>query len=275
MSINKIKHVSILVNDIHAAASKIESVLGISPEENSLKTISIGQTISIPTKNANIQLISPSPGESDAAVLLSTRGEGLYDICMATDDLESLQKHIESSGAKSSIHENEIYNKKSILMEPASTGGTRLSIIEESETPLDPNIEVSLHHVTLRTENMKKDLELWSNLFRMRVKRTAISESYEMDTGWLDTQNSEVEFAEQLNSTGPVAKAIKIFGSGLHAIVIENNDSSVIAKRAEDRNVRVIVDNGDPVLTALHPLDFVGTLVLLTDENAKHAGETK
>ena len=36
MSINKIKHVSILVNDIDAAASKIESVLGISPKENSL-----------------------------------------------------------------------------------------------------------------------------------------------------------------------------------------------------------------------------------------------
>jgi len=274
MSINKIKHVSILVNDIDAAASKIESVLGISPKENSLKAIDIGQTISIPTKNANIQLIAPSPGESDAAVLLSTRGEGLYDICMATGDLASLQKHIESSGAKSSITQNEIYDKKSILMDPASTGGTRLSIIEERETPLDPNIEISLHHVTLRTENMEKDLKLWSDLFKMPIKRTAVSESYEMDTGWLDTKNSEVEFAEQLNSTGPVAKAIKIFGSGLHAIVIENNDSSVIAKRAEDRNIRVIVDNGDPVLTALHPLDFVGTLVLLTDENANHAGET-
>jgi catechol 2,3-dioxygenase-like lactoylglutathione lyase family enzyme len=273
MSINKIKHVSILVNDIDAAASKIESVLGISRKENSLKTIDLGQTISIPTKNANIQLIAPSPGESDAAVLLSTRGEGLYDICMATDSLASLQKHIESSGAKSSIRQNEIYNKKSILMDPDSTGGTRLSIIEEPETDPDPNIEISLHHVTLRTENMKKDLKLWSDLFKMPIKRTAVSESYEMDTGWLDTKNSEVEFAEQLNSTGPVAKAIKIFGSGLHAIVIENDDSSVIAKRAEDKNIRVIVDNGDPVLTALHPLDFVGTLVLLTDENANHAGE--
>jgi hypothetical protein len=122
---------------------------------------------------------------------------------------------------------------------------------------------------------MKKDLNRWSKLFGMSIKRTSISESYEMDTGWLDAINSEVEFAEQLNSTGPVARALKVFGPGLHAIVIENNDSAVIAERARNNDIRVIVDNGDPVLTALHPLDFVGTLVLLTDENAKHAGETQ
>ena len=267
-------HISIVVRNIEDSLSKVQSVLGLSGSVNHNANPQYSKSALIETETSNIELIQPTDQDTEIYSFLSSRGEGLHHLTFSTNDMTNAYNHmkINNVGLKKNILSLS-ESQEGDFIPPAYTGGTLVSFSKNKAPVSIPNAKISLHHITIRTEDIDSDIQKWETLFELNLIRKAVSESYQMDTAWMGAGNSQIEFAQQLNKTGPVARAIKSFGSGLHAIVLECSNSEDILKRAIENNVRVIEDKGEPVIRALHPLDFMGTLILLTDTDAIHAGE--
>ena len=86
-----------------------------------------------------------------------------------------------------------------------------------------------------------------------------------MVTGWLDAGDAEVEFAQQTTEEGPIASAIASRGAGVFGIVLETDDAEGLAEHVKSQGIRIVEErDGDRVLRVVHPKDFFGTLIMLS-----------
>ncbi len=269
-------HLGIAVTDLDDAIQRVEAVLGLKTavveevEDQQVKAALV------PMPVGRLELLQPTSPESAVGRFIERRGEGMHHVCFAVDDVQTARQRIVSRGGEL-IYEEARDGLTGIVdfVHPRSTGGVLTEIAEITLlTPAAGDLQV--HHVTVRTRDADSVSDLWVRLFGIPLKRKAVSEGFHMSTAWLDAGDAEVEFAQQLNDTGPVARAIDQMGEGLHALVLESSQPEVVAERAAAAGVRVITDDDEPdnVLRALHPLDFLGTLVLVAGKQASHAGLT-
>ena len=269
-------HIGIAVQDLDRAVRRVEEVLGLKAaviEEIEDQQV---RAALIPMPVGRFELLEATSPESAVARFLDRRGEGMHHVCFAVDNIQTARHRISSNGGQM-IQEEPREGLTGIVdfVHPKSTGGVLTEIAEITLlTPASGDLQT--HHVTIRTRDADAASDSWAAMFEIPLKRKAVSEGFHMSTAWLDAGDAEVEFAQQLNETGPVARAIEQMGEGLHAFVVESSEPQAVAERAQAAGARVITDDGEPdnVLRAIHPLDFLGTLVLIAAKQAPHAGLT-
>ena len=223
-------------------------------------------------------LVQPTDENGAIAEFLQDRGEGLHHVGFGVDDVAVARTEIENRGGVLPVDAaRHRLTGISDFVDASVTGGVPVEFEQTTLFTPGTSRDIGLHHVTIRTYDVGTAAAAWQHLFRMPLKRRAVSEGFGMDTAWLDAGDAEVEFAQDLREDGPVARALKLMGEGLHAVVLESDDAEAAEERARSAGVRVIVDDGDPtnVLRAIHPLDFLGTLVLIAQRDAAHAGMTQ
>jgi methylmalonyl-CoA/ethylmalonyl-CoA epimerase len=269
-------HLGIAVQDLDRAVERVEAVLGLKAavvEEVADQQV---RAALIPMPIGRLELLQPTTPESAVARFLDRRGEGPHHVCFAVDDISSARTQISANGGEL-IQDAPRDGLTGIVdfVHPKTTGGVLTEIAEITLfTPASGDLQT--HHVTIRTQDADAAGDRWARLFGIPLKRKAISEGFHMSTVWLDGGDAEIEFAQQLNESGPVARAIAQMGEGIHALVLESSEPEKVAEGAANSGVRVITDDGesDNVLRAIHPLDFLGTLVLIAAKQAPHAGLT-
>ena len=271
-------HVAIAVRDIDDAARRVEEVLGISATVTRDMNEDGYRAAIVPLRTGRLILVQPTDETGPIAEFLKDRGEGLHHVGFGVENVAQARTEIEERGG---VFPADSPRPRptgiSDFVDASVTGGVPVEFEQTTLFTPGASRDIGLHHVTIRTYDVGLASQTWQRLFRMPLKRRAVSEGFGMDTAWLDAGDAEVEFAQDLRENGPVARALKLMGEGLHAVVLESDDPEAVEERARSAGARVIVDDGDPtnVLRAIHPLDFLGTLVLIAQRDAAHAGMTR
>ena len=273
--LERFDQVGILVKDIDEAAQKIEDVLGLSATVKREASDEGYRAAIVPLRVGRLLLLQPTTDDSPLAKQLAERGEGMHHVSFHVDDVEQATSEIKERGGSFVVDvPRQGITGRNTIISPESTGGVPVEIKETTLFTPGTSREIGLHHVTIRTNDVDTASATWEHLFRMPVKRKYISEGFGMSTSWLDAGDAEVEFAQDLNEDGPVARALKLMGEGLHAINLDTDEPEALEERVRAAGVRIIVDDGEPenVLRAVHPLDFLGTLVLISKRDAEQGG---
>ena len=271
-------HVAIAVRDIDDAARKMEDVLGLSATVTRDMNEDGYRAAIVPLRTGRLILVQPANEKGGIAEFLQDRGEGMHHLGFGVNDIAEARAEIEERGGVLPVDGTRPrLTGVSNFVDASVTGGVPVEFEETTLFTPGTSREIGLHHVTIRTYDVGAAAAAWQHLFRMPLKRRAVSEGFGMDTAWLDAGDAEVEFAQDLRENGPVARALKLMGEGLHAVVLESDDPEAVEERVRSAGARVIVDDGDPtnVLRAIHPLDFLGTLVLIAQRDAAHAGMSR
>ncbi len=100
MAITNLDHVVIVVNDLDAATKTWQENFGL-PLERSGKNegMGINQAI-LPLGSAFIELISPLGESGPVADALKSKGEGLYLISLAVDDMATTLEELRAKGVR-------------------------------------------------------------------------------------------------------------------------------------------------------------------------------
>lgn len=274
MLFKHLDHVGIAVRDLDEAIATFDRALGLKPAVVEEVVDQQVRAALIPTSIGRFELLQPTTPESVVGRFLERRGQGMHHVCFGVDDIVGACARLRQRGAE--LIQGKPRQGLTGLVEfvhPRSTGGVLVEVVQA--TRLTPaSTDLRFHHVTIAVKDRDTAAKLWQERLGVPLKRRMVSEGFQMATAWLDVGDAEVEFAQQLNETGPVARAIASRGEGLHAVVLESSDPASVAERARQAGVRVLVDKGEPdnVLRALHPQDFLGTLVLLAAKGARQGG---
>ena len=100
MAITNLDHVVIAVNDVEAAAKTWQENFGLPLEragEN--QALGIRQAI-LPIGSAFVELISPLGDSGPVADALRNKGEGLYLISLAVDDMDATLADLRAKGVR-------------------------------------------------------------------------------------------------------------------------------------------------------------------------------
>ena len=100
MAITNLDHVVVAVNDLDAATKTWQENFGL-PLERSGKNEALGINQSIlPLGSAFIELISPLGDSGPVADALKSKGEGLYLISLAVDDMPATLEELRARGVR-------------------------------------------------------------------------------------------------------------------------------------------------------------------------------
>ncbi len=100
MTIKRIDHVAVVVNDLDQALAVYRDALGM--PLSAVKTIP-EQDVKIgflPSGDSEIELLQPINPTSGIAQYLAKRGEGLHHICLEVDDIEATLADLKARGTQ-------------------------------------------------------------------------------------------------------------------------------------------------------------------------------
>ena len=100
MTIKRIDHIAIVVENLDRALAVYRDALGMSvtavqemPEQDVLMAF-------LPAGDSEIELLEPIHPDSGIAKYLAKRGEGLHHICLEVDDIEGTLADLKARGAQ-------------------------------------------------------------------------------------------------------------------------------------------------------------------------------
>lgn len=99
--LTKLLNIGVAVNDIQAAVRQYQDVFGaeiVRPIETN-QALNIQLAI-VRVGDAEIELFSPVPGETQLRHFLDTRGEGLYRLAFKTADMDADLAHLDGKGVR-------------------------------------------------------------------------------------------------------------------------------------------------------------------------------
>lgn len=97
--LTKLINVAIAVNDIHEAIQRYGQVFGWTLEGEVTEQPGLGiRTAMLKAGDSTIELLAPLAGEGILRRFLDTRGEGLYRLAFAEDDLDATLAHFDANG---------------------------------------------------------------------------------------------------------------------------------------------------------------------------------
>ncbi|HLF26075.1 MAG TPA: methylmalonyl-CoA epimerase [Anaerolineae bacterium] len=138
MSIKRIDHIAIVVQDIDASLNFWEDALGLDvshieevPDQESLVAF-------LPSGESEVELVEPTSESSGVAKYLAKRGPGMHHICLEVDDIALTLARLKRHGVQLINAEPTIGTggKKIAFIHPKSTGGVLVELYEL--TPDEP-----------------------------------------------------------------------------------------------------------------------------------------
>jgi methylmalonyl-CoA epimerase len=98
MTVKKIDHIGIVVQDIEAALKVYRDALGLELAKTELVPEQEVKIAFLPTGESEIELVQPTSGDSGVARYLARRGEGVHHICLEVDDIEAALAQVAAQG---------------------------------------------------------------------------------------------------------------------------------------------------------------------------------
>ena len=132
MTLIKIDHLAVVVDDMPAALNFWQNALGLplqGTETNEYEAVDIAF---LPVGESRIELLKPTTDDSGIAKYLAKRGAGMHHLCLAVDDIESAMKHIAAQGVQL-INETPRQREdgtRYAFVHPKSTGGVMVELYE-------------------------------------------------------------------------------------------------------------------------------------------------
>jgi methylmalonyl-CoA/ethylmalonyl-CoA epimerase len=125
-----IHHISIGVKDMEKHLEFYRAGLGLDLGEiTSLPGVNLGF---VPVGNGDLELLEPTDPESDLAVEIREKGEGLHHICFEVDDIEEHLRTLRDAGVHL-IDETprEVSLGKIAFIHPDSAGGVLIELLQK------------------------------------------------------------------------------------------------------------------------------------------------
>jgi len=98
MTVKKIDHIGIVVQDIEAALKVYRDALGLELAKTELVPEQQVKIAFLPTGESEIELVQPTTDDSGVARYLARRGEGIHHICLEVDDIEAALAQVAATG---------------------------------------------------------------------------------------------------------------------------------------------------------------------------------
>lgn len=100
MSIKKIDHIAIVVEELERALGVYRDALGMAVTDVREMPEQDVRMAFLPTGDSEIELLEPLSAESGIGRYLAKRGEGLHHICLEVDDIEATLADLKAKGAQ-------------------------------------------------------------------------------------------------------------------------------------------------------------------------------
>ena len=100
MTVKRIDHIAVVVDDIEGALNFWRDALGL--EMTHLEEVAEQQSIVafLPTGDSEIELVKPTTATSGVAKYLAKRGPGLHHLCVEVDDIHATLAQLKAKGVK-------------------------------------------------------------------------------------------------------------------------------------------------------------------------------
>lgn len=98
MTVKKIDHIGIVVQDIEAALKVYRDALGLELTKTEFVPEQQVKIAFLPTGESEIELVQPTTDDSGVARYLARRGEGIHHICLEVDDIEAALAQVAAQG---------------------------------------------------------------------------------------------------------------------------------------------------------------------------------
>lgn len=131
ITIKKIDHVAICVNDIDEAAAKYKAAFGLLPKEREVVASQKTEAMLLPIGESNLELISPK-GNDGLAKFLEKRGPGLHHIAVEVEGIQAALAFLKSIGVPL-IDETPRRGARGhnvAFIHPKATGGVLVELVE-------------------------------------------------------------------------------------------------------------------------------------------------
>ena len=135
--IKRISCIGVVVKDVATTAHAHEEFLGMERVmEYELPDVGVRKAVALKLGNLLIELMEPSENDTPVKKFLETRGEGLFQIAVWSDDIQEEIKVLKEKGARVSTmvidKENDVISG---YISPKSTGGVTIEITSEHVWP--------------------------------------------------------------------------------------------------------------------------------------------
>ena len=99
MTIKKIDHIAIVVENLDAALAVYRDALGMAVTDVREMPEQDVKMAFLPTGDSEIELLEPLSPDSGIGKYLAKRGEGLHHICLEVDDIDATLADLKAKGA--------------------------------------------------------------------------------------------------------------------------------------------------------------------------------
>lgn len=100
MTIKRIDHVAVVVENLAAALSVYRDALGLVVSKQETMPEQDVKMAFLPSGDSEIELLEPIHPDSGIGRYLARRGEGLHHICLEVDDLQATLAELKARGAQ-------------------------------------------------------------------------------------------------------------------------------------------------------------------------------
>ena len=100
MTIKRIDHVAVVVENLAAALSVYRDALGLVVSKQETMPEQDVKMAFLPSGDSEIELLEPIHPDSGIGRYLARRGEGLHHICLEVDDLQATLAELKASGTQ-------------------------------------------------------------------------------------------------------------------------------------------------------------------------------
>jgi methylmalonyl-CoA/ethylmalonyl-CoA epimerase len=129
--LDRIHHVSFVVEDLEAAVARFERVLGLRVAERGPVATRGAEVAIFKLANINLELVAPALPESLLHETLTRDGEGFFHLAFAVDDVDAAHEQLERRGVRMQSAPYRAYkNWRIAYLESEMTGGISMHIID-------------------------------------------------------------------------------------------------------------------------------------------------
>ncbi len=100
MTIKKIDHIAIVVENLDVALSVYRDALGMTVTDVREMPEQDVKMAFLPTGDSEIELLEPLSADSGIGKYLAKRGEGLHHVCLEVDDIDATLADLKAKGAQ-------------------------------------------------------------------------------------------------------------------------------------------------------------------------------
>jgi catechol 2,3-dioxygenase-like lactoylglutathione lyase family enzyme len=260
----QLDHVIVAVEDLEAATRTFSALLGLPPAVRSAHPRGTRNALFLFERGPYLELLAawdaPVQGSSAAALrrFLAERGEGLFGLALAPDDLDAAVRRLRALGfdisdpvANAAANEDGRVREWRGAWMPATAGDSSFLVEHRGwdwRAELRPGSlpgrvssgAVAIHHIAFVVPDAGAASAAWDERFGLPQTEAVISERLGARVNIHAAGGAAVRFVATIRSQGPVAERIGRHGHGLWSlgVAVRDLDAAVAAVRAAGIDAR-------------------------------------